>query len=178
MSRHPRLKIMTAEQARAWRDGLRREGRRLVVTNGCFDLLHRGHAEYLHCARQLGDALLVAVNSDLSVRAIKGPERPVVGEADRAYLLGCLESVDAVVLFPEPKPLAVFAAVEPDIYVKGGDYTEETIDQEERALLRRLACAIRFIPFVEGHSTTGTIARVRNRPAQPATSRQDPRRHF
>ncbi len=161
--RSPESKLMSLDQAVVWRQALRGQGRRLAVTNGCFDLLHRGHAEYLSRARECADALLVAVNTDASVRALKGPSRPVVSEADRAFLLACLEAVDAVVLFAEIKPLEVFRRVVPDIYVKGGDYTIETIDQEECALLKTLGCEFRFIPFVPGFSTTGTIARVRGK---------------
>mgnify|MGYP001273154086 CR=1 FL=1 len=159
--RSPESKIMTLEEAAAWRNDLRRRGLRLAVTNGCFDLLHRGHAEYLARARACADALLVALNSDASVRAIKGPERPVVREADRAFLVASLEAVDAVVVFAGAKPLDVFPAVRPDIYVKGGDYTEATTDREEYAVLKALGCEFRFIPFVPGFSTTSTISRVR-----------------
>ena len=159
--RNPLSKILTLDQAVAWRQELRQRGQRLAVTNGCFDLLHRGHAEYLARARDLAEALLVAVNTDASVKALKGPSRPVVGEADRAYLLASLEAVDAVVLFAANKPLAEFRALVPDVYVKGGDYTLDTIDREEFAVLRECACEFRFIPFVAGLSTTNTIARVR-----------------
>ena len=152
---------MTLDQAVAWRQGLRQQGLRLAVTNGCFDLLHRGHAEYLARARECADALLVAVNSDASVKALKGPSRPVVAEGDRAFLLASLEAVDAVVVFPTVKPLEVFRCVVPDVYVKGGDYTVDTIDREECVLLQSLGCEFRFIPFVPGLSTTSTISRVR-----------------
>jgi rfaE bifunctional protein nucleotidyltransferase chain/domain len=152
---------MTLEEAVAWRDSLRAGGRKLAVTNGCFDLLHRGHTEYLARAREAADALLVAINSDASVRAIKGPERPVVSESDRAFMLACLESTDAVVVFDDQKPLALLEAIAPDVYVKGGDYTVETIVQEERHLLEGLGATFAFIPFVSGFSTTRTIAKVR-----------------
>jgi rfaE bifunctional protein nucleotidyltransferase chain/domain len=153
--------MLTLDQAAAWRRDLRGRGLRLAVTNGCFDLLHRGHAEYLARARECADALLVAVNSDASVKALKGPSRPVVSEGDRAFLLASLEAVDAVVLFATVKPLEVFCQVVPDVYVKGGDYTVDTIDREECALLTGLGCEFRFIPFVPGLSTTNTISRVR-----------------
>jgi rfaE bifunctional protein nucleotidyltransferase chain/domain len=159
--RSPESKLMTLDQAAAWKRTLHQRGRRLAVTNGCFDLLHRGHAEYLARARECADALLVAVNSDASVKALKGPSRPVVAEGDRAFLLASLEAVDAVVVFGSPKPLDVFRRVVPDVYVKGGDYTVDTIDREECALLQGLGCEFRFIPFVPGFSTTGTISRVR-----------------
>jgi rfaE bifunctional protein nucleotidyltransferase chain/domain len=159
--RTPDSKIMTLEQAASWRLALRDNNQRLALTNGCFDLLHRGHAEYLARAREGADALLVAVNSDASVRALKGPDRPVVGEEDRAFLLACLEAVDAVVVFPTVKPTDVFLQLRPDVYVKGGDYTVDTIDREECAVLLSLGCEFRFIPFVPGFSTTSTISRVR-----------------
>ena len=154
-------KIMSLSEAHTWRCGLRARGLRLAVTNGCFDLLHRGHAEYLSRARDCADALLVAVNSDASVRALKGPERPVVSETDRAYLLASLEAVDAVVIFNDTRPLEVFPAVVPDVYVKGGDYTEERLDRDEHAILKGLGCEFRFVPFVQGFSTTSTINRLR-----------------
>ena len=176
--RLPESKVMTCEQAVAWRARLRDDKRRLAMTNGCFDLLHRGHADYLARARKEADALLVAINSDASVRAIKGPERPVVSEQNRAFLLACLESVDAVVVFDDPKPLDLFAALVPDVYVKGGDYTIATIDQEERRLLERLGASISFLPFVPGFSTTDIIEKVRSAAAttEEAVPAQAPRR--
>ncbi|MCK5803717.1 MAG: adenylyltransferase/cytidyltransferase family protein [Lentisphaeria bacterium] len=153
---------MTLEQAVAWRRELGARGLRLAVTNGCFDLLHRGHVQYLHQARQLADALLVATNSDRSIRLVKGPDRPVVHEADRAYMLTSLRAVDAVVVFDSEKPLPLFEALQPDVYVKGGDYTVDTIVQEERRLLERLGVEIRFVQLIEGQSTTTTIRKVRN----------------
>lgn len=160
--RQPEDKILSLEQAVAWREDLGRHRHRVGVTNGCFDLLHRGHAEYLCRARQRTDALLVAVNSDASVRQVKGPGRPVVGEADRAYMVASLECVDAVVLFETPKPIPLFRAVVPDIYVKGGDYDESTIDREEHGVLKELGCEFVFVSFVPGFSTTQTIAQVKN----------------
>lgn len=159
--REPETKIMTLDAALGWRQRLRQEGKTLGITNGCFDLLHRGHTEYLVHAARAVDALLVAVNSDASVRAIKGPERPVVGENDRAFMLACLEAVDAVLVFSTPKPIAVFETLVPDVYIKGGDYDESTIDREEHAILKRLGCRFHFISFVEGFSTTRTIAQVK-----------------
>lgn len=160
--RTPQAKILSLEKAVTWRQTLRETTQRLGITNGCFDLLHRGHAEYLCNARQRTDALLVAVNSDASVRRVKGPGRPVVSEADRAYMVASLECVDAVVLFETAKPIAVFRALLPDIYVKGGDYDENTIDREEHAVLKALGCTFVFVPFVPGFSTTQTIAQVKN----------------
>ena len=161
MIRDPHDKIMTIEQAVVWRRTLKRRRRRLVVTNGCFDILHRGHVSYLCQARAVGEALLVAVNSDASVRALKGPERPVNKEFDRAYLLAGLESVDAVVIFDSLRADPVLETVRPDVYVKGGDISIQTLPPEEREVLERCGARIKFLPFVEGFSTTGTIHRVR-----------------
>jgi D-glycero-beta-D-manno-heptose 1-phosphate adenylyltransferase len=156
--RMPEEKMMTLEQAVAWRQRLGR--RRLVVTNGCFDLLHRGHASYLARARALGDALLVAVNSDASVRTLKGPGRPVNHEEDRVYLLAALESVDAVLLYDTMTATALLQALRPDIYVKGGDYDVNTMCQEERHALDTMQTKVVFLPFVDGHSTTRLIQRL------------------
>ena len=153
-------KIMTLEQAVAWHGKLKAEGRKLVATNGVFDLLHRGHAEYLAKAAQAGDALLVAINSDESVRRIKGPSRPIVTEGDRAYLLACMSFVDAVVIFPEDTATNTLAAVRPEIYAKGGDYTEETLVREEYFVMKEFVEKFVFIPFVAGRSTTSTIRKV------------------
>ncbi len=159
--RNPLDKIMTYAQAQAWRLELHREGKSLVVTNGCFDLLHRGHVDYLNRARQAGDALLVGINSDASLRRLKGPQRPLVSEDDRAYLLASLECTDAIVIFPDLKPIDLFQAVPPDIYVKGGDYNEETTDRDEYVILKQLGCAFVFEPFIKGYSTSQLIAKIK-----------------
>lgn len=159
--RSPTEKIMALEAAAIWRESLAKAGQELVVTNGCFDLLHRGHIEYLNQARSEGNALLVALNSDASIKALKGPERPMIGERDRAYLLASLEAVDAVVIFSEPQATTVFSRVPPDVYVKGGDYTEDTLDPIEYAELKNSGCRFCFIPFVDGYSTSQIIARIR-----------------
>ncbi len=161
MNRNPADLIMSLKDAVVWRESLRRDGLKLAVTNGCFDILHRGHADYLYRAREQGDALLVLINSDASVRTLKGPSRPVVDEYSRAYLLCALECVDAVVIFNEPRCTGYFSAIRPDIYVKGGDYTLETLDQEERAALQDAGADFRFIPFVEGFSTTNIVNRIK-----------------
>ncbi|OGV68714.1 MAG: hypothetical protein A3K19_13230 [Lentisphaerae bacterium RIFOXYB12_FULL_65_16] len=152
---------MTLEAAVSWRQDLARAGRELVLTNGCFDIVHRGHVQYLAQARQLGDALLVAINSDESVRANKGPGRPVVPEADRAYLIASLEAVDAVVVFETPNALDVIRQVKPDIYAKGGDYRPETLVHEEYLLLKELQTRVEILPLVAGLSTTNIIRAVR-----------------
>lgn len=160
----PLDKVMTLEQAAEWRRGLRTGGQRLVLTNGCFDLLHRGHVQYLNDARALGDALLVAVNTDVSISALKGPGRPVIAEADRVYLLASLEAVDAVVPFGSPASTNVcplLSAIRPDLYVKGGGYTVDTINQEERRLLDSLGVRIALLPLVPGISTTELLRRIR-----------------
>ena len=156
----PRTKVMTLEQAVEARLKLAATGQRLVVTNGCFDLLHRGHAEYLMQARSLADRLFVLINSDASVRALKGPTRPVNLEDDRAFLLACLEFVDGVVIFRSSRCDKELAALKPDVYVKGGDYTVDSLDPSERAALLEAGSEIRFIPFVPGYSTTGTLKKA------------------
>lgn len=149
-----REKILTADQLSAWREAQRAAGRRVVATNGCFDLLHLGHVTYLEAARHLGDALLVAVNSDASVRAIKGPGRPLNPEGDRAAVLAALESVDAVYVFPEPDALAFLRLTRPDVYAKGGDYTLDTINQEERRFVESYGGRVAVVGGVPGRSTT------------------------
>ncbi len=139
---------------------LARLPRPLVFTNGVFDILHRGHAEYLAAARALGEALLVGVNSDASARRLgKGAGRPLNGERDRAGLLAALESVSAVTLFDEDTPLALLARVRPELYVKGGDYDIETL--AETRLVRGWGGRAQAIPFVPGYSTTSLVQRIR-----------------
>ncbi len=154
-------KMMTLEQALAWRLTLRSSGIRLVATNGCFDLLHRGHAEYLMKARERGGALVVLVNSDASVRALKGPTRPVTHERDRALLLASLAFVDAAVIFDSIRCDQIYLKLQPDIYVKGGDYTLDTMNGEERAALQEVGADIQFISFVDGYSTTSLLEKSR-----------------
>jgi len=151
-------KIVTAAELARVRDAFAAEGKNLVFTNGCFDLLHVGHIRYLQAARKLGDALAVAVNGDASVRILKGPTRPVNSENDRAEVLAALGCVDYVVIFPEVRVTHLFLAVRPQIYAKGGDYTPETLNQEERAVIEEAGSQIRILPLVPGRSTTNTIA--------------------
>lgn len=157
----PKNKIMTLQQAMEWREKMRIAGKRISVTNGCFDLLHRGHAEYLRAAAALADALVVLINSDDSVRALKGPTRPVNCEYDRAYLLGCFAFIDAVVVFDGKRCTKELNALAPDAYAKGGDYTIETLDPEEREALLNAGSEISFIPFVPDHSTTKLIEKAK-----------------
>ena len=161
MNRNPAELVMTLPQAIAWRNTLREAGQRLVITNGCFDVPHRGHAEYMYQSRKFGDALLVLINSDTSVAELKGPTRPIIAEGDRAYMLGALESIDAVVIFDGQRCTNELRALAPDIYVKGGDYTVESLDTEERDVLLAVAADIRFVPFVKGLSTTGIIEKIK-----------------
>jgi len=156
---NPKLMDLTA--AVAWREAQRRAGRRVVLTNGVFDLLHTGHLFYLREARRLGDALLIALNADASVRALKGPARPVQSEEQRAYALGALECVDAVVVFRTPRLTAEIRALQPDVYCKAGDYTLEKLNPEERGALEAAGARIEFLPFLPGFSTTNLIARIR-----------------
>jgi D-beta-D-heptose 7-phosphate kinase/D-beta-D-heptose 1-phosphate adenosyltransferase len=146
---------MTTDAAARWRQ---RSGR-VVFTNGVFDLLHPGHVDILSAARALGDALVVGVNTDDSVRRLKGPSRPVRNENDRAHVLAALEAVDAVVLFDEDTPLELIRALWPDVLVKGGDYTVDTVVGAQDVMQRGGDVVI--IPLTPGHSTTGTVERMR-----------------
>lgn len=145
--------------ARAWRERLRAEGRSLVLTNGVFDLLHTGHLRYLQAARAMGDALLVAVNTDASVRENKGPLRPVVPEDERAELVAGLGCVDRVLLFGDRTAEAVVAALEPDVYVKGADYADKPLPEAE--IVAGYGGRVALVPLVEGRSTTSLIDRIR-----------------
>lgn len=153
-------KIIRPEDFPAWRESTRASGKVWVATNGCFDLLHAGHVAYLEAARSLGDALLVGLNGDSSVRELKGPTRPLNAEADRARVLAALECVSAVVVFSEKRAVRFLSEARPDLYVKGGDYTLETIDQDERRAVESGGGRIVFIPFLPGRSTTGLVAKI------------------
>ncbi len=152
-------KCMTWEQVAHWREQARTEGHRVVMTNGCFDLLHAGHVSYLEQARGLGDRLLVALNGDVSVRELKGPNRPVNLEWDRARVISGLACVDAVVIFPEKRATRILSWVKPDVYVKGGDYTKETMDRDERAEVEASGGEIHFLGFLPGRSTSQILER-------------------
>jgi rfaE bifunctional protein nucleotidyltransferase chain/domain len=128
-----------------------------VFTNGCFDLLHVGHVRYLQAARALGDALLVAVNGDTSVRALKGPARPINNEQDRAEVLAALACVDCLTIFHEERVTELVRTIRPQVYAKGGDYTVESLDSGERAALDTVGAEIRILPLVPGKSTTNII---------------------
>ena len=130
----------------------------IVTTNGCFDILHVGHLRYLQTCRQMGDVLVVAVNTDRSVSGLKGPNRPIVSESERAELLAGLGCVDYVVLFDQPTPEPLLRQIRPDVHVKGAQYTEENLP--EAATLREIGTQIKFAPMVEGRSTTNIIEKI------------------
>lgn len=154
-------KILNWDQLLLWRISLRGAGRKLVTTNGCFDILHFGHVTYLEAARAQGDALLVGVNSDESVRELKGPGRPLNRESERAAVLAALESVDAVCVFTDRTALRFLSAVQPDVYVKGGDYTVDTINQEERRLVEQLGGKVVVLAGVPEKSTSALLEKLR-----------------
>jgi rfaE bifunctional protein nucleotidyltransferase chain/domain len=139
---------------------LRSAGNKIVATNGCFDLLHVGHVRYLQAARALGDVLVVGLNGDGSVRRLKGPGRPITGESDRAEILAALQSVDLVTVFPEVRATKFLAAARPAVYVKGGDYTPQTLDEQELAILKQIGASVRLIPFETGYSTSELIHQI------------------
>ena len=152
------MSVLSREEAVAWAERQRAEGRRIVFTNGVFDLLHPGHTRYLAAARAHGDALIVAVNSDRSVRAIKGPSRPVNSESDRAEVLAALAAVDAVVVFDEDDPHAIVSAVQPDVLVKGADWAADRIIG--RHVVESRGGQVIRIAFAPGYSTTSLIERI------------------
>lgn len=151
---------MAFSELGVWRRKIREEGLRLVVTNGCFDLLHPGHVSCLAAARAEGDALMVGVNGDAAVRFLKGTGRPIVQAVDRALMLAALQSVDGVCIFTEIRAMTFLEEVQPDIYVKGGDYTLETLDQEERRVVEKHGGRIVLLPFIPGHSTTELVQKI------------------
>jgi rfaE bifunctional protein nucleotidyltransferase chain/domain len=157
----PNPKLLTLAAAVARCAELRAAGKKIVLTNGVFDLLHTGHLYYLQQARAQGDALCIALNADASVRALKGPLRPVQNETQRAYALGALACVDAVIIFNTPRLDAEIRALAPDVYCKAGDYTLEKLDPGERAALASVGARIEFMPFLPGFSTTALIARIK-----------------
>ena len=140
---------------------LRAAGKKLVATNGCFDLLHVGHVRYLQAARRLGDVLAVGLNGDRSVRELKGNGRPVNNEGDRAETLAALECIDFVTTFPETRATRFILAAQPAIYAKGGDYTSETLNADERTALQKVGAEIRIIPFEKGYSTSLLLEQLR-----------------
>ena len=153
-----RLKIKELPEAKKEIDRLKSENKKIVFTNGCFDILHIGHARYLYAAKERGDCLIVAVNSDRSVKSIKGPGRPVMNQAERTELLAAFQSVDMVVIFDEDNPLEVIRYLMPDILVKGGDWKEEDIIGSD--VVKAAGGEVHRIPFVNGVSTTDIIKKI------------------
>jgi rfaE bifunctional protein nucleotidyltransferase chain/domain len=153
-------KLKSLEEIKAIVVGARNNGKRIAFTNGCFDLLHRGHVHVLRAARACADVLIVGVNSDESVKQIKGPARPVLPEADRCELLGAMEMVDFVILFNEPDPYDLIAAIQPDVLVKGGDWNSERIIGAD--LVEEGGGRVVVVPYIKGFSTTEILERIRN----------------
>ena len=151
-------KFLSWEQLKDEVRRLKRAGKKIVFTNGCFDILHVGHVRYLQAARQLGDVLILALNTDASVRALKGEKRPLNSEEDRAEVLAALTCIDYITLFGEDTPLKLIELIEPDILVKGGDWSEETVVGGES--VKKRGGKVVIIPQVEGASTTSTIDKV------------------
>jgi rfaE bifunctional protein nucleotidyltransferase chain/domain len=138
-------------------------GKSIVLTNGCFDLLHVGHIRYLAAAKKLGDILVVGLNSDASVKTLKGAGRPINSEADRAEVLSALAMVDHVIIFPEKRATRLVRELRPQVYAKGGDYTVESLDPEEVAALQEVGARIEILPLTPGKSTTNLINASRER---------------
>ncbi len=139
---------------------LRQQNSRLVLTNGCFDLLHIGHVRYLQAAKKQGTHLIIGVNTDRSVNAIKGPSRPLNSEMDRAEVLAALACTDFITLFDQDTADELISVLRPDLYLKAGDYSLDTLP--ERETLLKLGIEVAFMPFIQGHSTTGLISRMQS----------------
>lgn len=155
-----RDKILSSESLQKWRADVRSRGKKLVVTNGCFDILHLGHVTYLEAAKQQGDLLLVGINSDSSVHELKGPSRPVNNEQDRAAIVASLGCVDAVCVFNDRSALNFLSAAQPDVWVKGGDYTIDSVNQDERRAVEKGGGKVIVVPIVRGKSTTSLLEKI------------------
>jgi D-glycero-beta-D-manno-heptose 1-phosphate adenylyltransferase len=153
-------KIVDLKQLGQRTSMLRSQGMKIVATNGCFDLLHVGHVRFLQAARALGDLLIVGVNGNESTLQLKGPGRPVNDERDRTEVVAALGCIDLVSIFPQVRATEFLRAAHPLIYVKGGDYSPETLNAEEAALLKEIGAAIRIISFEQGYSTTRLINKL------------------
>jgi D-beta-D-heptose 7-phosphate kinase/D-beta-D-heptose 1-phosphate adenosyltransferase len=153
-------KVVSVDELKTIIENLKKQGKSVVWTNGCFDLIHVGHILYLEDARAQGDMLVVGLNSDESVRLLKGLNRPIVEETQRAKLLASLSCVDYVVVFSDKSPFKVIQYLQPDVYIKGGDYTIDTINQEERRLVEGYGGRIAIVPGIDGMSTTNLIQRI------------------
>jgi D-beta-D-heptose 7-phosphate kinase/D-beta-D-heptose 1-phosphate adenosyltransferase len=159
-------KAAAAAQVRRWQQA----GEKVVFTNGCFDLLHRGHVEYLAAAKQLGDRLIVGLNSDRSVRELKGPGRPLQPAEDRAAILAALAAVDGVVIFNESTPRELIVALHPDVIVKGGDYQPETVVGATE--VESWGGEVMILPYLAGRSTRALIQRIQRLPADGSADRE------
>lgn len=155
-------RIVSAAELSKVREALDGKGEKLVLTNGCFDILHAGHVRYLQQARSLGDALAVGLNSDRSVRELKGEGRPLNPQDDRAEVLAALGCVDYVVIFEGKRATSLLAEVRPQVYAKGGDYTRESLDADERGVLEDAGAQIVILPLVPGRSTTAVVERMKH----------------
>lgn len=153
-------KILTLQELAEEAAHLRSAGKRLTATNGCFDILHVGHVHYLAAARRFGDFLAVGLNGDDSVSQLKGEGRPLNRAQDRAEVLAALESVDYVTIFPENRATKFLLAAQPAVYAKGGDYTADTLNAEERAVLDKFGTRIEIVPFEKGYSTSQLLTRI------------------
>lgn len=159
MTTNPKIVALDKLGSRA--ADIRETGKKLVATNGCFDLLHVGHVRYLETARALGDALVVGINGDESTRKLKGDGRPINNENDRAKVIAALACVDLVTIFPDVRAVRFLELARPDIYVKGGDYTVDTLDKSERLVLEQIGAEIRIISFEKGYSTSALLEKLR-----------------
>jgi rfaE bifunctional protein nucleotidyltransferase chain/domain len=159
-------KVVSRGEARERVARWRGEGKRIAYTNGCFDIIHAGHVRTLEAARRHGDVLVVGLNSDASAQELKGPGRPVFGERDRAEMVGALECVDLVVVFEEVSSLPLIEELRPEVWVKGGDYVLETVNQEEKAFVESYGGEVALGERVEGESTSAVIRRVRALPGE------------
>ena len=156
--------VVSLQELLVARKRIKNEGKRVVFTNGCFDILHRGHVEYLRKAKALGDVLVVGVNTDSSVRRIKGANRPVIDESDRTFVLAALASVDYVCLFNEDTPYELIRALVPDILVKGADWAIEKV--VGRDIVEAAGGSVQTIQFLPDRSTTGILERIRKHPSR------------
>jgi rfaE bifunctional protein nucleotidyltransferase chain/domain len=153
--------ILSWEKLPAWREEQRQRGKKVVATNGCFDLLHVGHVRFLQEAKALGNVLIVGMNGDASVRELKGEGRPVNGEADRAEVVAGLGCVDAVIIFPEKRATRFLESVKPDLYVKGGDYQADQLDKDELDAVNKGGGRVQVLDLTPGRSTTAVLQKLK-----------------
>jgi D-glycero-beta-D-manno-heptose 1-phosphate adenylyltransferase len=153
-------KLISLEEAAVKREALRSSGQKMTLTNGCFDLLHTGHIYFLEQASLQGGKLFIALNGTPGIQKLKGPTRPLQSDEERAYSLAALHFVDTIVIFDTPRLNKEIEALKPDIYVKAGDYNIDSINKEEREALESVGSSIRFLPFLQGYSTTSLIEKI------------------